>query len=304
MDSKGTSWLKKEKIEVYAEQGSLFPEDPLKIVMTSLHIKQDLELKQEDGIERDFPEDPLKIVMTSLHIKQDLELKQEDGIERDFPEDPLKIVMTSLHIKQDLELKQEDGIERDFPEDPLKIVMTSLHIKQDLELKQEDGIERDCLEDNLGISHPNDFIKEDPEQNLEVAASIRKTSDSLRNKLIIGGFKNFYPKPKVSSKTKKNPHGKSDWKSLDVATVQDLKTHCIAVLVVARLAQSSWSHGPTPPAEGDQQPTDEEGRGGALAVVRSITWISGWGLCGGLACLVAADCTNPCSVHGTYTTED
>ncbi|XP_047100958.1 zinc finger protein 836-like [Schistocerca piceifrons] len=67
-----------------------------------------------------------------------------------------------------------------FLEDPLKIVTPSLHIKQDLELKQEDGIEHDCLEDNLGISHPNDFIKEDPELNLEVAASIRNASDSLR----------------------------------------------------------------------------------------------------------------------------
>ncbi|XP_047101438.1 zinc finger protein 724-like isoform X1 [Schistocerca piceifrons] len=36
-----------------------------------------------------------------------------------------------------------------------------------------------CLEDNLGISYPNDFIMEDPELNLEVAASIRKSSDSL-----------------------------------------------------------------------------------------------------------------------------
>ncbi|XP_046984213.1 uncharacterized protein LOC124554185 isoform X4 [Schistocerca americana] len=67
-----------------------------------------------------------------------------------------------------------------FLEGALKILMPSLHIKQDLELKQEDGIERDCLEDNLGISHTNDFIKEDPELNLEVAASIRKASDSLR----------------------------------------------------------------------------------------------------------------------------
>ncbi|XP_047101437.1 zinc finger protein 431-like [Schistocerca piceifrons] len=66
-----------------------------------------------------------------------------------------------------------------FLEGTLKIGIPSLHIKQDLELKQEDGIERDCLEDNLGISHPNDFIKEDPELNLEVAASIRKASDSL-----------------------------------------------------------------------------------------------------------------------------
>ncbi|XP_049796008.1 zinc finger protein 267-like [Schistocerca nitens] len=40
-------------------------------------------------------------------------------------------------------------------------------------------MEMHCLEDNLVISHPNDFIKEDPELNLEVAASIRKASDSL-----------------------------------------------------------------------------------------------------------------------------
>ncbi|XP_049945289.1 uncharacterized protein LOC126427109 [Schistocerca serialis cubense] len=86
-------------------------------------------------------------------------------------------------------------------------------------------------------------------------------------------------------------------KSLDVATVRDLDTPCTAVPVVAHPAQSSWCHGPPSPAEGDQQPRDEEGRGGALVAVRSITWTSGRGLSGGLACLVAADCTNPCSVH-------
>ncbi|XP_047101308.1 uncharacterized protein LOC124720079 isoform X2 [Schistocerca piceifrons] len=53
MDCKGTSWVKKEKNEIYAEPESLFLEDPLKIVTPSLHIKQDLELKQEDGIEHD-----------------------------------------------------------------------------------------------------------------------------------------------------------------------------------------------------------------------------------------------------------
>ncbi|XP_046984215.1 uncharacterized protein LOC124554185 isoform X6 [Schistocerca americana] len=53
MDCKGTSWVKKEKSEIYAEPESLFLEGALKILMPSLHIKQDLELKQEDGIERD-----------------------------------------------------------------------------------------------------------------------------------------------------------------------------------------------------------------------------------------------------------
>ncbi|XP_049796095.1 uncharacterized protein LOC126212727 [Schistocerca nitens] len=81
-------------------------------------------------------------------------------------------------------------------------------------------------------------------------------------------------------------------------TLQDLDTPCIAVPVVARLAQSSWRHGPPWPAEGDKQPRDEEGRGGAPVAVRGIIWTSGRGLSGGLACLVAADCTNPCSVHG------
>ncbi|XP_049796024.1 uncharacterized protein LOC126212641 [Schistocerca nitens] len=79
---------------------------------------------------------------------------------------------------------------------------------------------------------------------------------------------------------------------------RDLDTPSIAVPVVARLAQSSWCHGPPSPAEGDQQPRDEEGRGGALVAVRGIIWTSGSGLSGGLACLVAADCTNPCSVRG------
>ncbi|XP_049769922.1 uncharacterized protein LOC126108652 isoform X3 [Schistocerca cancellata] len=89
---------------------------------------------------------------------------------------------TSLVKKEKNEIYAEP--ESLFLEGPLKIVTPSLRIKQDLELKQEDGIEHDCLEDNLVISHPNDFIKEDPELNLEVAASIRNASDSLRH---IGG---------------------------------------------------------------------------------------------------------------------
>ncbi|XP_046983250.1 uncharacterized protein LOC124553432 [Schistocerca americana] len=112
MDSKGTSWLKKEKNEVYAEPGSL----------VQLHT-------------------------STMKVKEEL----DEQVNQQFLQDPPRIVMPSLRIKQDLELK------RDL-----------------------DGIEHDCLEDNLGISHPNDFIKEDPELNLEVTASVRKASDSLR----------------------------------------------------------------------------------------------------------------------------
>ncbi|XP_049796729.1 zinc finger protein 726-like isoform X5 [Schistocerca nitens] len=112
MDSKGTSWLKKEKIEVYAEPGSL----------VQLHT-------------------------STMKVKEELD-EQEN---QQFLQDPPRIVMPSLRIQQDLELK------RDL-----------------------DGIEHDCLEDNSVISRPNHFIKEDPELNLEVAASIRNASDSLR----------------------------------------------------------------------------------------------------------------------------
>ncbi|XP_049798441.1 uncharacterized protein LOC126232185 isoform X7 [Schistocerca nitens] len=102
MDCKGSNWLKKEKNEVYAESGSLFLEDPLK--MPSLHIKHDPELKQDlDGTEHDFLEDPLK--MPSLHIKHDPELKQDlDGTEHDFLEDDLGISRSNDFIKKDPEL--------------------------------------------------------------------------------------------------------------------------------------------------------------------------------------------------------
>ncbi|XP_049944990.1 uncharacterized protein LOC126426925 isoform X6 [Schistocerca serialis cubense] len=85
MDSKGTSWLKKEKNEVYAEPGSF----------VQLHTST-MKLKElDEKVNQQFLEGPLKIVMPSLHIKQDLELKQEDGIERDVSK--LKIKVVFLH---------------------------------------------------------------------------------------------------------------------------------------------------------------------------------------------------------------
>ncbi|XP_049770056.1 zinc finger protein 99-like isoform X2 [Schistocerca cancellata] len=77
MDCKGTSLVKKEKNEIYAEPESLFLEGPLKIVTPSLRIKQDLELKQEDGIEHDCLEDNLVISHPNDFIKEDPELNLE-----------------------------------------------------------------------------------------------------------------------------------------------------------------------------------------------------------------------------------
>ncbi|XP_049944471.1 zinc finger protein 98-like [Schistocerca serialis cubense] len=76
MDCKGTNWLKKEKNEVYAESGSLFDEDPLK--MPSLHIKHDPELKEDlDGTEHHFLEDDLGLSWLNDIIKKDPELNLE-----------------------------------------------------------------------------------------------------------------------------------------------------------------------------------------------------------------------------------
>ncbi|XP_049945175.1 zinc finger protein 3 homolog isoform X2 [Schistocerca serialis cubense] len=98
MDSKGTSWLKKEKNEVYAEPGSF-----VQLHTSTMKLKEELDEK----VNQQFLEGPLKIVMPSLHIKQDLELKQEDGIERDCLEDNLVISWPNDFIKEDPELNLE-----------------------------------------------------------------------------------------------------------------------------------------------------------------------------------------------------
>ncbi|XP_049770149.1 zinc finger protein 468-like isoform X2 [Schistocerca cancellata] len=75
MDSKGTSWLKKEKNEVYAEPGSL-----VQLHTSTMKVKEEL----DEQVTQQFLQDPPRIVMPSLHIKQDLELKRDlDGIEHD-----------------------------------------------------------------------------------------------------------------------------------------------------------------------------------------------------------------------------
>ncbi|XP_049944868.1 zinc finger protein 418-like isoform X3 [Schistocerca serialis cubense] len=75
MDSKGTSWLKKEKNEVYAEPGSL-----VQLHTSTMKVKEEL----DEQVNQQFLQDPPRIVMPSLRIKQDLELKRDlDGIEHD-----------------------------------------------------------------------------------------------------------------------------------------------------------------------------------------------------------------------------
>ncbi|XP_049797403.1 uncharacterized protein LOC126213588 isoform X4 [Schistocerca nitens] len=50
MDQKPPVWMKKEETdEVPAEPGSMFPEDPVIIEEPSVGVKQDSELKHEDG---------------------------------------------------------------------------------------------------------------------------------------------------------------------------------------------------------------------------------------------------------------
>ncbi|XP_047101826.1 uncharacterized protein LOC124720512 isoform X1 [Schistocerca piceifrons] len=75
MDSKGTSWLKKEKNEVYAEPGSL-----VQLHTSTMKVKEEL----DEQVNQQFLQDPPRIVMPSPRIKQDVELKLDlDGIEHD-----------------------------------------------------------------------------------------------------------------------------------------------------------------------------------------------------------------------------
>ncbi|XP_049769865.1 uncharacterized protein LOC126108604 isoform X2 [Schistocerca cancellata] len=99
MDSKGTSWLKKEKNEVYAEPGSL-----VQLHTSTMKVKEEL----DEQVTQQFLQDPPRIVMPSLHIKQDLELKRDlDGIEHDCLEDNLVISRPNDFIKEDPELNLE-----------------------------------------------------------------------------------------------------------------------------------------------------------------------------------------------------
>ncbi|XP_049769866.1 uncharacterized protein LOC126108604 isoform X3 [Schistocerca cancellata] len=85
MDSKGTSWLKKEKNEVYAEPGSL-----VQLHTSTMKVKEEL----DEQVTQQFLQDPPRIVMPSLHIKQDLELKRDlDGIEHDGTDIELRVTV-------------------------------------------------------------------------------------------------------------------------------------------------------------------------------------------------------------------
>ncbi|XP_047101671.1 uncharacterized protein LOC124720379 isoform X5 [Schistocerca piceifrons] len=85
MDSKGTSWLKKEKNEVYAEPGSL-----VQLHTSTMKVKEEL----DEQVNQQFLQDPPRIVMPSLRIKQDLELKQDlDGIKHDATDIELRVTV-------------------------------------------------------------------------------------------------------------------------------------------------------------------------------------------------------------------
>ncbi|XP_049843454.1 uncharacterized protein LOC126295193 [Schistocerca gregaria] len=72
-----------------------------------------VEEELDEHVNQEFLEDPLKIVIPSIHIKQDTELKQDlDGPEHDFLGDHLGISRPSDFIKEDPELNLDvDGTE-------------------------------------------------------------------------------------------------------------------------------------------------------------------------------------------------
>ncbi|XP_047101562.1 uncharacterized protein LOC124720290 isoform X4 [Schistocerca piceifrons] len=85
MDSKGTTWLKKEKNEVYAELGSL-----VQLHTSTMKVKEEL----DEQVSKQFLQDPPRIVMPSLLIKQDLELKRDlDGVEHDGTDIELRVTV-------------------------------------------------------------------------------------------------------------------------------------------------------------------------------------------------------------------
>ncbi|XP_049945255.1 uncharacterized protein LOC126427094 isoform X15 [Schistocerca serialis cubense] len=73
-------------------------------------------------------------------------------------------------------LKKEKNEVYAEPGSLVQLHTSIMKVKEEL----DEQVDQQCLEDNLGTSWPNDFIKEDPELNLEVAASLRNASDSLR----------------------------------------------------------------------------------------------------------------------------
>ncbi|XP_049944782.1 zinc finger protein 665-like isoform X1 [Schistocerca serialis cubense] len=143
-----------------------------------------IRIKDETNETAGSPGSIVQVYHSSVKIKEEW---QETG-NQELLQDPLKIEDPCYDIKEEPGLKlnerlSEHNIFSDPKYDPLGVKTEEGSAFENDCLDEYDPLsitDDACLEDNLGISHPNDFIKEDPELNLEVAASIRNASDSLR----------------------------------------------------------------------------------------------------------------------------
>ncbi|XP_049945477.1 zinc finger protein 492-like isoform X2 [Schistocerca serialis cubense] len=112
-----------------------------------------------------------------------IRIKDETNETAGSPGSIVQVYHSSVKIKEEWQETGNQEIFSDPKYDPLGVKTEEGSAFENDCLDEYDPLsitDDACLEDNLGISHPNDFIKEDPELNLEVAASIRNASDSLR----------------------------------------------------------------------------------------------------------------------------
>ncbi|XP_049796030.1 zinc finger and SCAN domain-containing protein 26-like [Schistocerca nitens] len=176
MDSKGTSWLKKEKNEVYAEPGSL-----VQLHTSTIKVKEEL----DEQVNQQFLQDPPRIVMPSLRIKQDLELKRDlDGIEHDCLEDNSVISRPNDFIKEDPELNLEVAASIRNASDSLSFIQCagdSCNVSYQEALHQglvDDDLEIDTeMSTDVSMSHNYTTLRTSQEDSLcctSLSCSIRE----------------------------------------------------------------------------------------------------------------------------------
>ncbi|XP_049944866.1 zinc finger protein 418-like isoform X1 [Schistocerca serialis cubense] len=176
MDSKGTSWLKKEKNEVYAEPGSL-----VQLHTSTMKVKEEL----DEQVNQQFLQDPPRIVMPSLRIKQDLELKRDlDGIEHDCLEDNSVISRPNHFIKEDPELNLEVAASIRNASDSLSFIQSagdSCNVSYQEALHQglvDDDLEIDTeMSTDFSMSHNYSKLRTSQEDSLcgtRLSCSIRE----------------------------------------------------------------------------------------------------------------------------------
>ncbi|XP_049945487.1 zinc finger protein 418-like isoform X3 [Schistocerca serialis cubense] len=165
MDSKGTTWLKKEKNEVYAELGSL-----VQLHTSTMKVKEEL----DEQVSKQFLQDPPRIVMPSLLIKQDLELKRDlDGVEHDCLEDNSVISRPNHFIKEDPELNLEVAASIRNASDSLSFIQSagdSCNVSYQEALHQglvDDDLEIDTeMSTDFSISHNYSKLRTSQEDSL------------------------------------------------------------------------------------------------------------------------------------------